>query len=246
MQQIPSTDAPAPPLHHSFVKIKRARHHIAELEAVFAKYLIETPPQSSAQLVVSPEGGWSINLEFSNVALPDDAGTIFGDAIHNMRTALDLAACECVRSNDKSDKGVYFPFCEKSDGLDKAIKDRHITRAQPDVVKYIRSLKPYQSGNAALRELHDLDVQDKHHGMMPQPTSFASPVIQMLDDNDKPLPIPVIIGDPNKPSDIKIIFPEGSPFAGEEIIPTLYKLVALADSIVSTLASILVAQNVAA
>ena len=186
-----------------------------------------------------------MSFEFTNVAMPHDAGAIFGDAIHNMRTALDLAACECVRSNGKSDKGVYFPFCEKSDGLDKAISDRHINRAHPDVVKYIRSLKPYQSGNAALRGLHDLDLQDKHRGMMPQPTSVASPIIQLRDDNGHQLPIPIIIGDPNKPSDIKIVFPEGSPFANEEIVPTLHKLETLADSIVATLASILVAQSAA-
>ena len=145
-----------PPLHQSVVKLRRAHGHLVELEAAFAKYLIATPPQASAKIVATSEGGWGVSFEFSSVALPDEAGAIFGDAVHNMRTALDLAACECVRSNGKSDKGVYFPFCEKSDDLDKAIKDRHLTRADPEVVQFIRSLKPYQDGNAALRGLHDL------------------------------------------------------------------------------------------
>ena len=123
MQLIPSTETHAPPLHHSSIKIKRARGHIAELEAIFARYLIETPPQTSAKLVQGQEKGWAIDIELSSVALPDDAGAIFGDAIHNMRAALDLAVCECVRFNKKSDKRVHFPFCENSDELGSGLID---------------------------------------------------------------------------------------------------------------------------
>lgn len=226
-------------LHQPFIKLRRARTHIDELEALFLTYLRETPPRVSTKLVSSPDGGWEVKFNFSSEPVPDEAGAVFGDAIHNIRAALDLAACECVRANGNSDKGVIFPFCEKAADLDKMIKDRKLLRASPAVVQYVQSLKPYAGGNAALRAIHDLDLRDKHRGMMPQPTSFASPAIEMLDKNGKPHAFPRIVGDPNTPADVKIVFPSDTIFANDEIIPTLHKLVALADSIVAALASII-------
>lgn len=61
----------------------------------------------------------------------------------------------------------------------------------------------------------------------------------MLDKNGTPHAIPRILGDPNTPTDVKIVFPSDTIFANDEIIPTLHKLVALADSIVAALASII-------
>ena len=103
-----------------------------------------------------------VKLTFTNEPFPEELSAIFGDIVHNLRTALDLAASACVRANGKSDKGVFFPFCKEASELDAMIKRRNIDRAHPDVVSYIRSLAPYKGGNIALRAIHDLDVRDKH------------------------------------------------------------------------------------
>ena len=228
-------------LQQSFIKLKRAQRHIAELDDLFEAYLRETPPQSSLRVLPTIAGAFaSIEVSISNEAVPEEAAAIFGDAIHNLRAALDLAACECVRSHqDCNDKNVYFPFCEKEDDFESFLEKRNITKASPEVVDYIRSLKPFRGGNIALRAIHDLDLRDKHRGLMPQVLNVGSPIIELYDDNGVYYETPIIVGDPDKATSVAFVFPNDTAFAGEEIIPTLHKLMALTDGIITALASIL-------
>ena len=99
--------------------------------------------------------------------VPIKFSALIGDFIHNLRTALDLLVCDLVTINGKSTKEVYFPFCASPAELPRMIRDRKIYRAGPDIVAYIESLKPYTGGNIALRAIHDLDVTDKHHALLP-------------------------------------------------------------------------------
>jgi hypothetical protein len=58
----------------------------------------------------------------------------------------------------------------------------------------------------------------------------ASPVIQMWEDDGTPNPR--VIGDPNAPSEVRVVFPSEAGPAGRELIPTLHELTQLVDSIV--------------
>src|SRR5580704_14961096 len=57
-------------------------------------------------------------------------------------------------AGQKSTKGVNFPFCDNPNKLDDFIKLRNLTRAGPEVVALVKSLKPYKGGNIALRAIH--------------------------------------------------------------------------------------------
>jgi hypothetical protein len=92
--------------------------------------------------------------------VPLDFAAIIGDAIHNLRTSLDLLACELVRANGQSDKDVHFPFAESAAELPVAIRKRFMHRAKPDVVALIEKVQPYTGGNHSLRAIHDLDIMD--------------------------------------------------------------------------------------
>ena len=211
---------------------------------MIADYVTASPPKTSAEIYRDNNGSWSVKVDFKNEPLPEELSAVFGDLIHNLRTSLDLAACECVRNNNKSDKGVLFPFCDNASDLDLVIKQRNIKRAQKEVVEYIKCLLPFKGGNIALRAIHDLDIRDKHRAMVPQALSFASPVIQIREQDGTLCDPPRIVGDPNMASDIRFVFPEDTPLAKEELIPTLHHLITLVDSIVSALSCILDATHV--
>jgi hypothetical protein len=116
-------------------------------------------------------------------AIPIHLSTIVGDIVHNLRTSLDLLACELVRINGGDTDDVYFPFAMSASDLEYMIGKRHLDRAAPHVVDLIRSFKPYQGGNATLRGIHDLDIMDKHqelvpaHGRIRIPFSEGEPII---------------------------------------------------------------------
>ena len=98
---------------------------------------------------------------------PSEIPLVLGDAVHNLRTALDLLACDLVRLNGQSAKGVHFPFAESEDGLDEQIKKKKFDRASPEAVRLLKKIRPYRGGNVLLRALHELDVMDKHRLIIP-------------------------------------------------------------------------------
>jgi hypothetical protein len=202
---------------------------LSELSEAVDSFLRETPPKVRVE-IENPKGPRAkAFFRVDMTGMPEILGAIVGDVIHNLRSALDLAACELARERGQSDKGVYFPFCDRPEALDKAIKDKRFDRAGPGAVALLRELKPYHAGNAALRAIHDLDVQDKHKMLIPTFITFASPVLSRWDDDGTPNL--TIVGDPSMATDIRLLFPEG-PLDGSELLPTLHNLVELVAGIV--------------
>jgi hypothetical protein len=99
--------------------------------------------------------------------LPLEIEEISGDAIHNLRSSLDHLAVGLVSLNGKSSKGVHFPFSENADQLNEMIKRKNFHRASMESQDLLRELQPYRGGNFALRALHDMDIMDKHHELIP-------------------------------------------------------------------------------
>jgi hypothetical protein len=87
------------PLMAPRLKVLRAKYHIDELEHDTQRAFLAPWPHALEKAAFNKR--WQAQLHLS-LAL--------GDAIHNLRTALDLLACDVVRLNEKSTKGVYFPF----------------------------------------------------------------------------------------------------------------------------------------
>ena len=108
-----------PPFSASRVKLDRARKFISELEREQAAYAKEEPLSVTA--IANPEK-LSVSVSWKGIGLVP--GAIVGDAIHNMRTALDLMSSELARMNGKKDKDVYFPFSATKDNLQEAIAKR--------------------------------------------------------------------------------------------------------------------------
>jgi hypothetical protein len=92
---------------------------------------------------------------------------VLGDAVHNLRAALDLLACDLVRLNGNSAKDVHFPFSEAEGELELMIRKRKFDRAATEAVTLLRALQPYKGGNILLRALHELDIMDKHQLIIP-------------------------------------------------------------------------------
>jgi hypothetical protein len=201
------------PFEASRVKLNRAAKHLAELEAVVAAYLAEKP----VRIIVEPFPGgvgekfgtraWLARIQKS---VPLDFSAIIGDVVHNLRSALDLLACDLVRLAGKSAKSVYFPFCNDIADLSPTIKKRKLHHAGSEIVAVIRSLKPYRGGNVPLRQLHDMDVADKHQALLPvigaatvplgsilnMPPSFQLQNLSTIIANDGQ----IIVGLPNIPT----------------------------------------------
>jgi hypothetical protein len=203
---------------------------------------------------------WIVNVREE---VPDDFSAIIGDHIHNLRAALDLLACEVVRANGKSDKGVHFPFSDGPDTLDGQIKDKKFHRASPEAIALLKRIKPYPKGNDPLRAIHDLDVIDKHQALIPfadtigAPNPFAPAGTRSRPYSFGPIRdgMSVTAGDEltgarigqTITGDFTLTFPiiyaypggvEAAPLGGQEVIPALISLAENVERVIEAFAAL--------
>ena len=174
---------------------------------------------------------------------------ILGDAVHNLRSALDHMAVDLVVLNGKSPKRVYFPFANSESELDKQIKDKNFDRTSPTAIAELKKLQPYKGGNRLLRGLHDLDVMDKHqlilptiHGHDPCFISGEFPIGAW--DDDKCPQCETILRRSGKAEEQvvwagRLRFGDGGPFPREEVFPTLYCSAQMVEDIIDRFARLL-------
>lgn len=103
----------------------------------------------------------------TDASIPDPITLILGDAIHNLRSALDHFANAIVRDNGKQPSfKTDFPIW-RSPKFDRkeyeATVETKLGRAAKPVVQEFKGLEPYEGGkNELLWALDKLDVVDKH------------------------------------------------------------------------------------
>jgi len=219
------------PFSAPFLKVDRAKRHLAELESVIADYLAKKPIRWSGNIEVRDRVA-QIKLGFEQDPVPPEVSSILGDIIHNLRSSLDLLASDLCRMKGESPEDAYFPFCDEQPFLPKMIKQRHFDRAGPEAVKLLMELKPYKGGNIALRAIHDLDIQDKHQRLIVNQIHASSPIIDLGPEEVRGKVPPKFVGDPTEPSEVKLTFPADCALAGQDLIPTLHDLVETTAAII--------------
>lgn len=226
-------------------KIERARKHISDLDAARAAFLGSNPYVGTPQF--NGKENCTVYVLKSLPQIPDGIPVILGNAVHNLRVALDYVACELVRSAGAEPKGVYFPICESADKYRSESPGK--TRGMPQIAKeMIDQMRPYSGGNDGLWGLHRLDIIDKHRllpmvgmrvgswqvNLSPTPTNYNFAMPSILQEGD-------MIGwiDGNHEADKQmsvtadISFGEPDVFEGQPMIETLVQLGDLVQAIVS-------------
>lgn len=152
-----------PPFYQTRLKLKRADHLVRKIDTIITDYIASEPITITEWI----EDEY-LRFEYTVHSEPTDLlGPMIGDTIHNLRSALDIMACVLVRLNKKPTKNVYFPFANSSLELDDQIKRRNFNRASDEIVGLLKEINPTKDGNPTLRAIHDLDIQDKHTGLIP-------------------------------------------------------------------------------
>jgi hypothetical protein len=149
-------------LYAPTLKLKRAEHHINDLSNRMNAFLVDNPPKIMIQI-----RGEASEIAFrpkKETPIPDDFSVIIGDAVHNLRSALDVTLYSMARDTARKPERIQFPF--PKDATHKAFKDAcesgQIEFTGEKVVETIRLLKPYPAGNPILNGIHALSITDKH------------------------------------------------------------------------------------
>lgn len=153
------------PFAEPLLKLDRAKHHISDLNGKIDAYLALCP--FKLFIVQSPEIGQRQFRIKTDPAIPTEFALIIGDAVHNLRAALDLMIFGLIGDLASNPENIFFPFCKDTDAMESAITGRQIQLAGNRIVGAIRSLEPYPAGKHGLYAIHDMDICDKHRLLMP-------------------------------------------------------------------------------
>jgi hypothetical protein len=154
--------------HSSRLKVDRANKHIEDIDRSVRN--LSDPDAHVVTTDVDPHTG----QKFIHYDIPQDIPTnlalMIGDAVHNLRTALDYAwlqTLERVVPSAVSDF-AQFPIYSSLKDLETALKTRKIDTASPRLYELIIShIKPYGGGDHSLWSIHKLDIFDKQRLLIP-------------------------------------------------------------------------------
>src|ERR1700756_1655253 len=150
------------------LKIERANKHIADLDRIVSAL----PDAYVSTIEPNEKLGQTVKYTPPDVTkIAAEMGVIIGDAIHNLRTAIDYAYVGVIQKHVPStlDRYTTFPTGETREDVENRLKGRTIDVLNPKLFNWIvNNVKPYVvGGNCLVKMLHDLDVSDKHWLLIP-------------------------------------------------------------------------------
>lgn len=231
------------------LKIERAKKHINDLERSMKRFAESSP----YTIVVNRDSETGCNfIDVQAIkSMPEEFALIIGDALHNLRSALDYVIndIEFALWGERF-KHTKFPCIHESResfmGAVNALKEKSCE----EVVSYIENvIQPYRGGNGdAIWRLNMIELDNKHRLLIPKVNVTSVTGIRAEDDTGEEFVLPEFIlaedyseiaevfggklhiKDKGKAS-LSILFSDGV-FGGESVVPTLYNLVEVVSSTV--------------
>jgi hypothetical protein len=147
-------------------KIERAKKHIRDLDEEVRAFLGPPHPyevSTEFDAKVSKIVHYVSSLKPIDPIIP----IIAGDAVQNLRTALDYLIVQLVDAHsgnvgEKRLRKTGFPMFESPEEMTPSKIKKKIGGVSPDAEKAILILKPYKGGNNDLWGLHELNRVEKH------------------------------------------------------------------------------------
>jgi len=149
-----------------WAKAERAEEHINKLDDLIVCFRDKNP-----YVVVGeddPVTSERVGRFHERIATPKESVSLLvGDALHNLRSALDLLYCQLVVNNNKPISGNdQFPITADANKF-KARLPEVKARIGATATTTLEKLKPYEGGHDSYWRLHKLDIMDKHRLLLP-------------------------------------------------------------------------------
>lgn len=154
--------------HASHQKLARARKHIAELRVEVAAYIATGPLELVWERIAwmprlagicSPDTELAGLVAHIRQPVPETLAPVIGDAVHNLRSALDIMMCEIVVQADPAVRirNVNFPCWRDATGKSHALKISEVRRSGDAIVALVEAWQPFEGGASRLYALSELN-----------------------------------------------------------------------------------------
>jgi hypothetical protein len=147
------------------LKFQRAQEHVTELQRRVREFLDSGP--FAVYEEEEPATGDLVTRVRVLCQPPVDLSAVIGDIVHSARTALDHLAWQLVLSSGSQPTDrTQFPIARSRDAFPSYAK-ACLKGVSKEAFRAIEQLKPYQGGDDRFWLLHRLDIEDKHHLLVP-------------------------------------------------------------------------------
>jgi hypothetical protein len=225
------------PYGNAMLKIERANKHIED----FGERLLASSDRYGPSLHMDGNTGEKFLYYGSDDRfLRSDLALITGDAIHNLRSALDIAWGEIVRKTGTSTTSfTKFPIDSKQpkQWLESVLTNNAGIKPTSAIFDFIvNHVKSYKGGDSDILALNDLDIDDKHHLLIPMIAVTGVKGLELENEDGsidrfdilltRARPYRKVVGLETKLKNhghvgFHITFGKGTPAENLEIIPTL-------------------------
>ena len=178
-------------------KINRANKHIGDLESLWAACGKAHP--NGLRVERDPQSGEVHCFVEDLTPIPVEISLIAGDAIQNLRSALDYLACGMVEKIDPTKVNTQTSFPIFKSAVDYANPKDGVTRKVPGLslvaMQKLDMLQPYKGGHENLWILHSLNNIDKHRLLLT--VGLDVDIRTLLPSEKATLSAKFVIGNPN-------------------------------------------------
>jgi hypothetical protein len=158
-----------PDFNGVWVKVERAKEHIGNLEARVESFK-QSDPYGVASYCELDTGDLVFEAKASDQPPLWWSGLV-GDAVHNLRSSLDLLVCEMIRAEGNAvQSNSGFPVFKSATACANAFNPGlpgQVKGAPQSAIDLIKAANPYKGANNAFWRLHQLDITDKHKLLVP-------------------------------------------------------------------------------
>jgi hypothetical protein len=161
------------------LKTKRANEHIRNLESDIVIW--KRDGYAIDRQIESQTGDTVFTFRIKRPLRPEWA-TIIGDAVHNLRTALDHTIHHAVEvSGGTITTRTGFPIAGTPEKYESEFAAK-IQGIDSTAIKIIKALCPYHGGNEDFWRLHELDRIDKHRLLIPVGAANQKIILRGIND----------------------------------------------------------------
>lgn len=157
-------------------KVERAKQCIADLNVAIQDFLKSNPYSIGTKR--DPQTRRLVYYVTKVQPTPSTIPAIAGDAIQNIRSALDHLAYQLFLVGTNGEKGVgrriYFPIDGSAENFKKNLS-RRTEGIRQEAINAICTLEPYKEGKGGkLLVLHELNIIDKHRSLLTVGSAYRS------------------------------------------------------------------------
>lgn len=171
-------------LESAKLKLERAETHITHLEREFKAFVARKPHRFGVKHD-QQTGQAFIQIRFVEPP-PASLALIIGDAVHNLRCALDHTLWELVGlDGGTQDKHLLFPIRDDRQKFEAAVNG--LQTPSPWLKDWLRAQEAFENGRGRLLHLlHALDIADKHRAVAPVLRGTRHPPLQIFNADGSP------------------------------------------------------------